>query len=105
MTVGVFDRNSVVDQLRCSGTVQACSVLRVGLPTRILYAEVVDIYAPLVGDEVYAKFKLNERLFTQAICAALHFPADGYRLGDTRLFFRTGIVDSILHCLMLSRQN
>ncbi|OQR98810.1 myosin-like protein [Achlya hypogyna] len=93
MAVGVFDRNSVVDQLRCSGTVQACSVLRVGLPTRILYAEVVDIYAPLVGDEVYGLFKLNERLFTQAICAALRFPPDAYRLGDTRLFFRTGKID------------
>ncbi|ETW03107.1 hypothetical protein H310_05533 [Aphanomyces invadans] len=93
MEVGVFDRASVVDQLRCSGTVQACSVLRVGLPTRILYAEVVDTYLPLVGQETYEKFNCNERLFTQAICAALAFPSDAYRLGDTRLFFRTGKID------------
>ncbi|OQR91507.1 myosin [Thraustotheca clavata] len=103
MAVGVFDRNSVVDQLRCSGTVQACSVLRVGLPTRILYAEVVDIYAPLVGDEVYGKFKLNERLFTQAICFALNFPADAYRLGDSRLFFRTGKIDLLDQLLNVTK--
>ncbi|KDO35603.1 hypothetical protein SPRG_00446 [Saprolegnia parasitica CBS 223.65] len=103
MAVGVFDRNSVVDQLRCSGTVQACSVLRVGLPTRILYAEVVDIYAPLVGDDVYSRFKLNERLFTQAICAALRFPADAYRLGDTRLFFRTGKIDLLDQLLNVTK--
>ncbi|KAF0696754.1 Aste57867_12513 [Aphanomyces stellatus] len=107
MEVGVFDRASVVDQLRCSGTVQACSVLRVGLPTRILYAEVVDIYLPLVGQDVFEKFSCNERLFTQAICAALQFPADAYRLGDTRLFFRTGkidLLDKLLNVTSMSAQ-
>ncbi|CAK4278563.1 unnamed protein product [Aphanomyces euteiches] len=102
MEVGVFDRASVVDQLRCSGTVQACSVLKVGLPTRILYAEVVDTYLPLVGQEVYEKFNCNERLFTQAICAALQFPPDAYRLGDTRLFFRTGKIDLLDKLLNVS---
>ncbi|CAH0518341.1 unnamed protein product [Peronospora belbahrii] len=93
MKVGLFDRPFVVDQLRCSGTVQACEVLRVGLPTRILYAEVVDVYRNLLPYKVFCRFDSNDKLFTQAILWAYDFPTAAYRLGDTRLFFRTGKID------------
>ncbi|CAI5708211.1 unnamed protein product [Hyaloperonospora brassicae] len=93
MQTGVFDRPFVVEQLRCSGTVQACEVLRVGLPTRILYAEVVDVYRNLLPHEVFCQFDSNDKLFTQAILWAYDFPPAAYRLGDTRLFFCTGKID------------
>lgn len=93
MKPGIFDKPFVVEQLRCSGTVQACEVLRVGLPTRILYAEVVDVYKPMLPPEIFARFESNEKLFTQAILHAYAFPSSAYRLGDTRLFFRTGKID------------
>ncbi|KAG7396585.1 hypothetical protein PHYBOEH_002047 [Phytophthora boehmeriae] len=93
MKVGVFDRPFVVEQLRCSGTVQACEVLRVGLPTRILYVEVVDVYRSMLPYEVFERFDSNDKLFTQAILWAYDFPTGAYRLGDTRLFFRTGKID------------
>ncbi|RLN87053.1 hypothetical protein BBJ28_00019253 [Nothophytophthora sp. Chile5] len=93
MKAGIFDRPFVVEQLRCSGTVQACEVLRVGLPTRILYAEVVDVYRNLLPYEVFRRFESNDKLFTQAILWAYAFPTAAYRLGDSRLFFRTGKID------------
>lgn len=93
MEPGVFDRSFVVDQLRCSGTVQACEVLRVGLPTRILYAEVVDVYRHVLPSTVFERFEANDKLLTQAILWAYAFPTSAYRLGDTRLFFRTGKID------------
>lgn len=93
MKAGIFDKPFVVEQLRCSGTVQACEVLRVGLPTRILYAEVVDVYKPMLPPALFERFESNEKLFTQAILYAYDFPSSAYRLGDTRLFFRTGKID------------
>uniref|UniRef100_A0AAV1V4L1 Myosin motor domain-containing protein n=1 Tax=Peronospora matthiolae TaxID=2874970 RepID=A0AAV1V4L1_9STRA len=93
MKAGLFDRPFVVEQLRCSGTVQACEVLRVGLPTRILYAEVVDVYRNLLPYKVFCRFDSNDKLFTQAILWAYDFPTAAYRLGDTRLFFCTGKID------------
>lgn len=93
MKPGLFDQKFVVEQLRCSGTVQACEVLRVGLPTRILYAEVVDAYRNLLPSSVFDRFDGNDKLFTQAILYAKEFPTEAYRLGDTRLFFRTGKID------------
>ncbi|KAI9914297.1 hypothetical protein PsorP6_008317 [Peronosclerospora sorghi] len=93
MKAGHFERPFVVEQLRCSGTVQACEVLRVGLPTRILYAEVVDVYRNFLPYQIFSRFHSNEKLFTQAILWAYDFPTSAYRLGDTRLFFRTGKID------------
>ncbi|DAZ94811.1 TPA: hypothetical protein N0F65_002424 [Lagenidium giganteum] len=93
MKPGIFDKPFVVEQLRCSGTVQACEVLRVGLPTRILYAEVVDVYKNLLPADMFQRFDFNEKLFTQAVLWVYQFPTSAYRLGDSRLFFRTGKID------------
>lgn len=105
MKAGIFDKPFVVEQLRCSGTVQACEVLRVGLPTRILYAEVVDVYKPMLPPEIFARFESNEKLFTQAILHAYDFPTSAYRLGDTRLFFRTGKIDLLDKLLTPSQES
>ncbi|KAF0698149.1 Aste57867_11217 [Aphanomyces stellatus] len=99
MDVKVFDRTSVLDQLRCSGTIQACQVLQVGLPTRVSYEELVFIYSDLLGPTFMKRFSENDRLFTQALCTVLEFPTDAFRLGDTRLFFKTGkihLLDTVL---------
>ncbi|TDH65903.1 hypothetical protein CCR75_001339 [Bremia lactucae] len=99
MKVGLFDRPYVVEQLRCSGTVQACEVLRVGLPTRILYAEVVDVYRNLLPDDIFCRFNANDKLFTQAILYVYDFSTSAYRMGTSRLFFRTGkiaLLDKLL---------
>ncbi|KAF0698148.1 Aste57867_11216 [Aphanomyces stellatus] len=100
MDAAIFDRASVLEQLRCSGTIQACQVLQVGLPTRVTFEEIVDIYTGLLTDDFMFKFHANARLFTQALCHVLAFPTDAYRLGDTRLFFKTGkihMLDAILN--------
>ncbi|RHY75813.1 hypothetical protein DYB30_002176, partial [Aphanomyces astaci] len=92
MDARVFDRRSVLDQLRCSGTIQACQVLQVGLPTRVSYVDVASIYTTVLGaDFMFDWFHANDRVFTQALCHVLGFPADAYRLGDSRLFFTTGV--------------
>ncbi|KAH9092573.1 hypothetical protein Ae201684P_008247 [Aphanomyces euteiches] len=99
MDAKIFDRSSVLDQLRCSGTIQACQVLQVGLPTRVSYEELVFIYSDLLGTPFMQRFRDNDRLFTQALCQVLDFPTDAFRLGDTRLFFKTGkihLLDTVL---------
>ncbi|KAF0698151.1 Aste57867_11219 [Aphanomyces stellatus] len=100
MDPAVFDRASVVQQLRCSGTVQACQVLQVGLPTRVSYEELIDTYIHLLGMDFMMQFHENGRLFARALCYVLEFPTDDYRLGDTKLFFKTGkihLLDTVLN--------
>ncbi|OQR83729.1 myosin-like protein, partial [Achlya hypogyna] len=93
MDAAVFDRPSVLSQLRCSGTVQACQVLQVGLPTRVSYRELRSIYSEHLGCDVFKRFEDNDRLFAQALCAVLGFPTTAFRLGESRLFFKAGQVD------------
>ncbi|KDO28212.1 hypothetical protein SPRG_06261 [Saprolegnia parasitica CBS 223.65] len=88
-----FDRDSVLSQLRCSGTVQACQVLQVGLPTRVAYRELKSIYSDILSKNVLEKFDGNDKLLAQGLCAILGFPADAFRLGESRLFFKAGQVD------------
>ena len=44
MRVGMFDPRYVVGQLRCQGIMQRSQVLKVGLPTRVSYSELVGAY-------------------------------------------------------------
>ncbi|RHZ02346.1 hypothetical protein DYB31_003231 [Aphanomyces astaci] len=100
MDARVFDRESVVHQLRCSGTVQACQVLQVGLPTRVSYEELIDTYIHLLGMDFMVQFHEHGRTFARALCFVLEFPTDDYRLGDTKLFFKTGkihLLDTVLN--------
>ncbi|CAK4785130.1 unnamed protein product [Aphanomyces euteiches] len=100
MDPSVFDRRSVMNQLRCSGTLQACKVLQVGLPTRVSYEELIDTYIHLLGMDFMVQFHENGRLFARALCYVLEFPPEDYRLGDTKLFFKTGkisLLDTVLN--------
>ncbi|KDO28211.1 hypothetical protein SPRG_06260 [Saprolegnia parasitica CBS 223.65] len=89
----LFDRDSVLSQLRCSGTVQACQVLQVGLPTRVAYHELLAVYAPVVPPSFLTKYESQPRVFTQGLCHALEIPLDAVRFGESRLFFKAGKVD------------
>ncbi|CAK4609052.1 hypothetical protein LEN26_006292 [Aphanomyces euteiches] len=100
MDQSVFDRRTVMNQLRCSGTLQACKVLQVGLPTRVSYEELIDTYIHLLGMDFMVQFHENGRLFARALCYVLEFPPEDYRLGDTKLFFKTGkisLLDTVLN--------
>ena len=44
MRAGVFDRDYVVKQAHALGLQQTCEVLKVGLPTRIRYCEIIELY-------------------------------------------------------------
>ncbi|OQR88927.1 myosin, partial [Thraustotheca clavata] len=89
----VFDRESVLTQLRCSGTVEASHVLQVGLPNRVSYHELLSIYTEKLGQPLISKFKEDGRFFTQALCAVLGFSTEAFRLGESRLFFKANQVD------------
>ncbi|OQR94895.1 myosin-like protein [Achlya hypogyna] len=100
MTLGVFDNGYVVDQLRCTGMLATCELLKVGLPTRVSYEEICRIYKPVLPPNVTPMFACyNERTFTEAVLWAFRVDADAYRLGRTRVFFKTGkiaLLDALL---------
>ena len=52
MTPGAVERSMVAEQLRSLGVIQTCQVLKVGLPTRIRYADLSAALAPALPAEL-----------------------------------------------------
>jgi myosin heavy subunit len=92
MNLGVFDRPFVMDQLQCTGTVQTCEVLRVGLPTRVAYAELGAGFKKALPESTLAMLEkgVDDRALVQGILWAFSVDTSAYALGKTRLFFKTG---------------
>ncbi|KAK7253642.1 hypothetical protein SO694_00002166 [Aureococcus anophagefferens] len=84
MRAGDFDAAAACCQLRALGLLAACEVLKVGLPTRVPYGDVV---AKLPGDAA-ALFAGRPRE-TLVACALVAFEVDAasYFLGATKIFF------------------
>lgn len=100
MTPGIFDHGYVVDQLRCTGMLATCELLKVGLPTRVSYEEICRIYKPVLPPSVGPMFnQYNDRTFTEAVLWSFRVDPDAYRLGRTKVFFKTGkiaLLDALL---------
>ena len=96
MKPGIFDLAYVTRQLRCLGLLQTCEVLKVGLPTRLPYAELrreLDIRLP---PKIVAKFyHRSDREFIEILLSASDMDHDSYHLGFTRLFFKAGKIQEL----------
>jgi hypothetical protein len=97
MTNGLFDPHCVVNQLRCLGIVQTCEVLKVGLPTRIKISEIEEMFRPILPQKLYDQLHRLKPMdenpsfsFIQALMWACQIPSDSFRIGRTRVFFKSG---------------
>ena len=99
-TFGLFDREYVTNQMRCQGITQTCDVLRLGLPTRVPYAQIADSFRAQLPAEVAAIYaSASDGDFVRAIMWAFEVPADAVKCGLTRIFFRVGkmaLLDAVL---------
>ena len=92
---GVFDDMLVLNQVRCLGLVQVCAVMKVGFPTRITFAELKSAVHPILS-EVEDMFRNeSEEVFISCLLWAFDVPEDVYHLGATRVFFKSGQLDTL----------
>ena len=111
MTPGDFDPTYTVTQLRHTGLLQCCELLKHGYPTRIAYSEVTERYRPVLHQHAPAILHLpclatSERLLTSAVLYGFEVPRHLYQLGSTKVFFRAGGVaalDDLRFCDMTER--
>ena len=113
MVSGCMPSQSVIDQLRMSGTLDAVRLIQGGYPTRIPYEAVhsryacravprymhvlttapssLHRYAKLLSDVPGVDMKsLTPAEFCEAISEACGVNKDEYSLGTTRMFFKMG---------------
>ncbi len=79
---GILDAHLVMHQLHCNGVLEGIRICRKGFPNRMLYADFQQRYQVLSPADRSA----------QAILESLAIKADQYRLGSTKVFFRSGVL-------------
>jgi len=96
-----FNNEYVNEQLKCLSIPQTAAVLKSGFPTRIDYDTIVSAYEsalPADALEVWTRSnangqKQNGRTFVSALFWAFKVPQEAYRLGLSKVFFSSGMID------------
>ena len=89
-----FDRRYVTQQLKCLSIPQTAEVLKSGLPTRIPYEVLTENYMSVLPPDAIKIWKRfgggDMRNFMAALFWAFEVPANSYKTGMTRVFFKSG---------------
>ena len=86
----IFTQSMVLDQLRCSGVIEAVRVMLEAFPTRIDYEDIHGKYAPLMGKEIMDETGDAPAAFCEAIALACEVSPQDYALGLSKLFLKAG---------------
>jgi myosin heavy subunit len=86
-----FHAGLIVDQLRCNGVLEGIRICRQGYPNRIYYAEFKQRYEVLATDVVPKGF-MDGKHVCNLILAAIDLDQSLYRLGNSKVFFKAGVV-------------
>lgn len=96
MIPGEIDSTTFCAQLRALGMLAACEVLRVGLPTRVRYH---DILEKLPESARLLLAEESKQTMVTCVLTAFDMPVDCYRLGKTRVFFPASSLSVIQNML------
>eukprot|EP00288_Rhodomonas_lens_P011274 CAMPEP_0177748744 /NCGR_PEP_ID=MMETSP0484_2-20121128/32102_1 /TAXON_ID=354590 /ORGANISM="Rhodomonas lens, Strain RHODO" /LENGTH=1368 /DNA_ID=CAMNT_0019263653 /DNA_START=40 /DNA_END=4145 /DNA_ORIENTATION=- len=81
----------ILDQLRCSGLMEAVRVSRAGFPVRIPHSDFVKRFAILIPPT----YGVDDKTAAGGMCEALRVPKEHYRVGKTKVFMRKEINDKL----------
>ncbi|CAI5760115.1 unnamed protein product [Candida verbasci] len=84
-----FDKNLVLNQLRCNGVLEGIRITRAGYPNRMMFDEFLTRYS-IISDEVFTK---NSKSNCEIILKCLD--PETYRVGLTKIFFKNGILGQL----------
>lgn len=88
---GVINSPLVLDQLRCNGVLEGIRICRNGFPNRILFQEFRQRYEILCPN-VLPKGFMDGKVAAQKMIKELDLDENLYRIGLTKIFFRSGVL-------------
>jgi len=91
---GLVQAELILHQLRCNGVLEGIRIVRQGFPNRVMYAEFKQRYSILAAAAIPAGF-CEAKAATAAIIGALGLTDDEHKMGNTKVFFRTGILGKL----------
>merc|ERR1719385_554110 len=87
---GGVEPGLVMHQYQCNGVLAGIAICRAGFPNKMVYAEFKSRYNILAA-QLVAKAK-NDKAAAAAVLEVVKLPAEKFRLGHTKVFFRAGIL-------------
>ncbi|OVA20205.1 IQ motif [Macleaya cordata] len=84
---GMYEKDLVLQQLRCCGVLEVVRISRSGYPTRMTHQQFARRYGFLLVENVVSQDPLSTSV---AILQQFNVHPEMYQVGYTKLFFRTG---------------
>merc|ERR1719150_3266180 len=88
---GKINAPLVLDQLRCNGVLEGIRICRQGFPNRIPFQEFRQRYE-LLTPNVIPKGFMDGKKACEKMIEALELDRNLYRIGQSKIFFRTGVL-------------
>ncbi|RVW36507.1 Myosin-2 [Vitis vinifera] len=89
---GMYEKDLVLEQLRCCGVLEVVRISRSGYPTRMTHQEFARRYGFLLPKDNEYQDPLS---ISVSVLQQFNILPDMYQVGYTKLYFRTGQVSSI----------
>lgn len=89
---GVINAHLVLDQLRCNGVLEGIRICRQGFPNRLPFQEFRQRYERLLAPDAIPHNFMDGREAAKRIVDALEIAPTLYRIGQSKIFFRTGVI-------------
>ncbi|XP_071106405.1 myosin heavy chain, striated muscle-like isoform X1 [Haliotis cracherodii] len=88
---GLIDAALVLHQLQCNGVLEGIRICRKGFPSRVIYSEFKQRYSILAPNAIPQGF-VEGKVVSEKILLALQMDTAEYRLGNTKVFFKAGVL-------------
>ncbi|XP_015265429.1 PREDICTED: myosin-11 isoform X3 [Gekko japonicus] len=88
---GKLDAHLVLEQLRCNGVLEGIRICRQGFPNRIVFQEFRQRYEILAANAIPKGF-MDGKQACFLMIKALELDPNLYRIGQSKIFFRTGVL-------------
>uniref|UniRef100_UPI00358E9046 myosin-10-like isoform X1 n=1 Tax=Myxine glutinosa TaxID=7769 RepID=UPI00358E9046 len=88
---GKLEPHLVLDQLRCNGVLEGIRICRQGFPNRIIFQEFRQRYEILTPNAIPKGF-MDGKQACERMVNALELDANLYRIGQSKIFFRAGVL-------------
>ncbi|KAM3720134.1 Myosin heavy chain, non-muscle [Dirofilaria immitis] len=92
---GVINALLVLEQLRCNGVLEGIRICRQGYPNRIPFHDFRRRYELLVDRGIILPGFLDGKEAVKQILAALEVDANLFRVGQSKVFFRSGVIAAL----------
>ncbi|KAH0626441.1 hypothetical protein JD844_001419 [Phrynosoma platyrhinos] len=88
---GKLEPHLVLDQLRCNGVLEGIRICRQGFPNRIIFQEFRQRYEILTPNAIPKGF-MDGKQACERMIKALELDPNLYRIGQSKIFFRAGVL-------------